>query len=71
LNQTFDSIIDELGGDHAAVRHRFAEMIDGFVDDRETVALSQVTVEIDVAAKNIDELRGHAVGNARRIGGAE
>ena len=65
------AVVDELGGKDAAGAHHLAKMIDRLVDDGESVALAQVAVKVDIAAEDVRQLRGDAVGNTGGIGGAE
>ena len=61
------AVVDELGGEDAPGAHRAAQMIDGFVDDGEAVALAQIAMKIDVAAENVRQLRRHRVRNSRGV----
>ena len=68
-------LVHELGGEHAAGRlvpgHRLAVGRQGFIQDRERIAASQVTVEIDVCRKHLGELRRHRIRNSGCVGGVE
>jgi hypothetical protein len=56
--------LPDLGRQDATVAHRLAAVVEDLVDQRKAVALAQVAMKIDLAAKNGDQLAGDGVGNA-------
>jgi hypothetical protein len=65
------AVVRELGGEQAAGAHRAPAEIVNLVDHGELITLAQVAVEVDIAAEDIAELHGDAVGDAGIVGGGE
>jgi len=62
------SVVGEFGGQYVAGFQEFAVLPVSFVNDIETVAASQIGVEVDVGGKHFDELAGDRIRNACCIG---
>ena len=61
------AVVDEFCAEHTAGAQGLAIGHQGFVHDRETVALAQGTSEVDVSREQLGQLHGHAIRDVGRI----